>query len=40
MDLKNDSLAHWNRAIDAKFYDKGRVYQGRDFDQMLWRYDV
>ncbi|KAL4880596.1 NAD dependent epimerase/dehydratase [Aspergillus karnatakaensis] len=36
MDLKNGSLLHWNRAIDAKYHCKGPVYQGRDFDQMLW----
>ncbi|KAA8642716.1 sulfotransferase family protein [Aspergillus tanneri] len=39
LDQKNDSLALWSRAIDAKFNENGRKFSGADFDQMLWRYN-
>ncbi|THC87130.1 hypothetical protein EYZ11_013424 [Aspergillus tanneri] len=40
LDQKNDSLALWSRAIDAKFNENGRKFSGADFDQMLWRYNA
>ena len=40
LDAKNDSLKLWHEAIDAKFKNRGRKYAGKDFDKMLWRYDV
>jgi hypothetical protein len=39
-DAANDSLTLWHAAIDAKYYGKGRKFEGEDFDKMLWRYDV
>lgn len=30
----------WRQAIQAKYDGQGRPFQGIDFDQMLWNYDV
>lgn len=40
LDAANDSLLLWRQAIEAKYHGKGRMFEGKDFDQMLWRYDV
>ncbi|KAL4922921.1 hypothetical protein BDW62DRAFT_196929 [Aspergillus aurantiobrunneus] len=40
LNYRSDSLIERNRAIDAKFYGKGRRFTGPDFDKMLWRYDA
>ncbi|KAL4862402.1 hypothetical protein BDV12DRAFT_178872 [Aspergillus spectabilis] len=40
LDSANSSLVLWNRAIEAKYYGKGTKFVGKDFDQMLWRYDA
>jgi hypothetical protein len=39
-DSANGSMIYWHEAIDAKYNDKGQKYVGKDFDKMLWRYDV
>lgn len=40
LDFRNDSLQHWNRAIDVKRRGYGKELKRRHFDLMLWRYDV
>ncbi|KAE8402382.1 hypothetical protein BDV37DRAFT_272855 [Aspergillus pseudonomiae] len=40
LDQRNGSLGLWTRAINAKYNGDGRKFSGRDFDQMLWRYDA
>jgi hypothetical protein len=40
LDHRNGSLKHWQAAIVAKYYDLGEEFRGREFDRMLWRYDV
>ncbi|KAL4936892.1 hypothetical protein BDV06DRAFT_227475 [Aspergillus oleicola] len=40
LDSANGSLVLWNHAIDAKYNAKGTKFVGKDFDQMLWRYDA
>ena len=38
--VENDHLALWQEAMNAKFKGQGRPYAGKDFDRMLWNYDV
>jgi hypothetical protein len=40
LDSANGSMIYWYKAIDAKYNGKGQKYRGKDFDKMLWRYDV
>ncbi|GAB1193739.1 hypothetical protein APSETT444_002967 [Aspergillus pseudonomiae] len=40
LDQRNGSLGLWTHAINAKYNGDGRKFSGRDFDQMLWRYDT
>ena len=41
LDVENDSMIYWHEAIEAKYsHDLSRKYSGKDFDKMLWRYDV
>ena len=37
---QNDHQKLWLEALNAKFYGKGKPFEGEDFDQMLWNYDV
>lgn len=30
----------WGKAVAAKYYCKGKRWEGKDFEKMLWRYDV
>lgn len=36
----NGHMELWRQAIQAKYDGQGRPFQGIDFDQMLWNYDV
>jgi Sulfotransferase domain len=40
LDAENGSVVYWDQAIDAKLFGKGKKWEGKDFDKMLWRYDV
>lgn len=40
LDNVNDSYANWGQAVQAKYHGNGRLYQGADFEKMLWKYDV
>ncbi|KAL8876310.1 MAG: hypothetical protein Q9198_005469 [Flavoplaca austrocitrina] len=40
LDSKNDALLNWHEAIRAKYHGQGRPYEGKDFEKMLWRYNV
>jgi hypothetical protein len=30
----------WGNAVRAKYYGRGKRWEGKDFEKMLWRYDV
>lgn len=40
LDNANGSYPNWAEAVRAKYHGQGRMYQGKDFEKMLWKYDV
>lgn len=40
LDNPNGSYRNWAEAVRAKYHGQGRPYQGKDFEKMLWKYDV
>lgn len=37
---KNNHWQLWMQALQAKYDGLGKPFEGEDFDQMLWNYDV
>ena len=40
IESRNKSMARWYEATKAKYMGQGREYKAKDFDKMLWPYDV
>ena len=36
----NEHHKLWTEALNAKYYNRGKEFQGEDFDKMLWSYQV